>query len=434
MKQDCDFMDSVTIKPSKLSGIIKPPNSKSYTHRALCLSLLSNSPTIIVDPLISRDTNATMDSCLKFGSEINNLESSLEFIPPSILSNPGKVNVENSGTTLRFLTSISALVPTGEITITGDSSLQTRPMQPLIDSLHDLGVSCQSLNNDGTPPIIVHGGGMQGGNTEISGSISSQFVSSMLISCSQAKQETNIKLIEPIVSEPYIDSTLFMIDKFGGLVTRNNNVLTIQPAEYSCNKIHIPSDFSAAAFLFTGAILSRGKVTVIMDGQEMPQADKNILNIISQMGASIDIDSQNSSIAVSSEGNLSGGNFDLSSCPDLLPVVSVLSLFCSNSVKITGIEHTKYKESNRMKLVSTELQKTGATIAEYEDSLVIEPPNSIKSCRLNSYDDHRLFMAFSLIGLCSEGIEVIGRKSIDVSYPNFIDDINSLSGKMVINQ
>ena len=111
----------------------------------------------------------------------------------------------------------------------------------------------------------------------------------------------------------------------------------------------------------------------------------------------------------------------------------VLSLLCSNSVKITGIEHTKYKESNRMKLISEELQKTGANIVESENSLVIDSPNSIKPCRLNSYDDHRLFMAFSLIGLYSEGIEVVGRKSIDVSYPDFIDDINSLSGKMVIN-
>jgi len=252
-------MDSVTIKPSKLSGTIKPPNSKSYTHRALCLSLLSNSPTIIVNPLLSRDTNASLDSCLRFGSEINNLESSIELVPPSKLSNPGKFNVENSGTTLRFLTSISALVPEGEITITGDSSIQTRPMQPLLDSLNDLGVSCQSIDNDGTPPIIVKGGGIRGGTTEISGSISSQFVSSLLISCSKAEQETNIKLIEPIVSGPYIDSTLYMIDKFGGLITRKDNIFTVQPGKYSCNKIHIPSDFSAAAFLFTGAILSDNK-------------------------------------------------------------------------------------------------------------------------------------------------------------------------------
>ena len=433
MIQDCDLMDSVTIKPSKLSGTIKPPNSKSYTHRALCLSLLSNSPTIIVDPLLSRDTNASLDSCLRFGSEINNLDSSIELIPPSKLSNPGKFNVENSGTTLRFLTSISALVPEGEITITGDSSIQTRPMQPLLDSLNDLGVSCQSIDNDGTPPIIVKGGGIRGGTTEISGSISSQFVSSLLISCSKAEQETNIKLLEPIVSGPYIDSTLYMIDKFGGLITRKDNIFTVQPGKYSCNKIHIPSDFSAAAFLFTGAILSRGDVTVIMDGQEMPQADKNILDIISQMGASVNINPQDSSFTVSSEGSLNGGIFDLSSCPDLLPVVSVLSLLCSNSVKITGIEHTKYKESNRMKLISEELQKTGANIVESENSLVIDSPNSIKPCRLNSYDDHRLFMAFSLIGLYSEGIEVVGRQSIDVSYPDFIDDINSLSGKMVIN-
>lgn len=420
------------MKPSKLSGTIKPPNSKSYTHRALCLGLLSSSPTLIVNPLLSRDTNATLDSCVKLGAKINSLDSSLELIPPSVLSNPSEFNVENSGTTLRFLTSISALVPEGSITITGDSSIQKRPMQPLIDSLNDLGVNCRSIGNDGTPPLIVMGGGIRGGTTEISGSISSQFISSMLISCSKADQETSIKLIEPIVSAPYIDSTLFMIDKFGGLVTNNNNIFNVQPSKYSCNKINIPSDFSAAAFLFTGAILSNGKVTIIMDGQDMPQADKKILSIVSQMGASVKVNSDDSSFTVSSEGSLNGGTFNLSSCPDLLPVVSVLSLICTNSVKITGIEHTKYKESNRMKLISNELQKTGANIVESEDSLIIDSPNSIKPCRLNSYNDHRLFMAFSLIGLHSEGIEVIGRKSIDVSYPNFIDQITSLSGKLVI--
>ena len=153
--QACDSMDNVKVKPSKLSGTIKPPNSKSYTHRALCLGLLSNSPTLIVNPLLSRDTHATLDSCVKFGAKINRLDSSLEFTPPSILSNPGELNVENSGTTLRFLTSISALIPEGSAILTGDSSIQKRTLHPLIDSLNDLGVSCRSLDNDGTPPIVV---------------------------------------------------------------------------------------------------------------------------------------------------------------------------------------------------------------------------------------------------------------------------------------
>ena len=213
----------------------------------------------------------------------------------------------------------------------------------------------------------------------------------------------------------------------------HNNIFKIEPSKYSCNKINIPSDFSAAAFIFAGAILSNGKVTVIMDEQDMPQADKNILNIISLMGASIETNSTDSSFTISSEGLLNGGSFDLSSCPDLLPVVSVLSLISSNSVKITGIGHTKYKESNRLKLVASELRKTGASVVESEDSLIIDAPTTIKSCKLNSYDDHRLFMAFSLIGLNSVEIEVIGLKSIDVSYPNFIDDLRSLSGRLVLN-
>ena len=173
-----------------------------------------------------------------------------------------------------------------------------------------------------------------------------------------------------------------------------------------------------------------------MNGDNMPQADKNILNIISQMGASVTIDSSkpdNSSFTISSDGSLHGGTFNLSSCPDLLPVVSVLSLISSESVKITGIEHTKYKESNRLKLVALELRKTGANIIESDDSLVIDAPNTIKSCKLNSYDDHRLFMAFSLIGLNSTEIEVAGLKSIDVSYPNFIEDLRSLSARLVLN-
>mgnify|MGYP000232812196 CR=1 FL=1 len=426
-------MDSVTVKPCKLKGKIRPPNSKSYTHRALCLGLLSQSPTLIVNPLFSRDTRATLTSCVNFGAEILDLDSAVELKPPSVLLNPEKLNVENSGTTLRFLTSISALVPQGEVILNGDDSIQKRPMKPLLNSLNDLGVSCSSVNVDGTPPIIVKGGGIKGGHTEMSGSISSQFISSLLISCSRAETETSVKLLEPIVSEPYIDSTLFMINKFSGLVTRNNNIFKIEPSKYSCNKINIPSDFSAAAFIFAGAILSNGKVTVIMDEQDMPQADKNILNIISQMGASIETNSTDSSFTISSEGLLNGGSFDLSSCPDLLPVVSVLSLISSNSVKITGIGHTKYKESNRLKLVASELRKTGASVVESEDSLIIDAPTTIKSCKLNSYDDHRLFMAFSLIGLNSVEIEVIGLKSIDVSYPNFIDDLRSLSGRLVLN-
>ena len=432
----CDSMNSVKVKPSKLSGTVKPPNSKSYTHRAFCLGLLSNSPTLIVNPLFSRDTNATLDSCVKFGAEINRLDSSLKLTPPSILSSPGELNVENSGTTLRFLTSLSALILEGSTTLTGDSSIQKRPMQPLIDSLNDLGVSCRSLGNDGTPPILVEGGGINGGYTEMLGSISSQFISSLLISCSNADNETTIKLIEPIVSEPYIDSTIFMISKFGGLVQRNKNMFKIEPSKYSCNTVNIPSDFSAAAFLFAGALLSNGKVTVIMNGNNMPQADRNILNIISQMGASVKIDSSepnNSSFTISSDGLLNGGTFNLSSCPDLLPVVSVLSLISSDSVKITGIGHTKYKESNRLKLVALELRKTGANVVEYDDSIIIDAPTTIKSCKLNSYDDHRLFMAFSLIGLNSAEIEVVGLKSIDVSYPNFIEDLCSLSARVVLN-
>ncbi|MAM41758.1 MAG: 3-phosphoshikimate 1-carboxyvinyltransferase [Thaumarchaeota archaeon] len=427
------FVDNLIIKSSKLKGTIRPPSSKSYTHRALCLSLLSDSPTSIVNPLFSRDTGATLTSCINFGAQILDLKSTIDVTPPSVLSNPGELNVENSGTTLRFLTSISALVPRGEVILNGDDSIQKRPMTPLINSLNDLGVSCHSLDNDGTPPIVVEGGGIKGGNTEISGSVSSQFISSLLISCSRAETETSIKLLEPIVSGPYIDSTLFMINKFGGLVTRTNNMFKIEPSKYSCKKINIPSDFSAAAFLFAGALLSNGEVTVIIDGQDLPQADRNILNIISQMGALVETNSNNSSFTVSSEGTLNGGTFDLSSCPDLLPVVSVLSLISSNSVKITGIGHTKYKESNRLKLVASELSKTGANVVESEDSLIIDAPTTIKSCKLNSYDDHRLFMAFSLIGLNSEEVEVSGLKSIDVSYPNFIEDIRALSGRLVFN-
>ena len=171
MIKECEFMDSVTVKPCKLKGKIRPPNSKSYTHRALCLGLLSQSPTLIVNPLFSRDTRATLTSCVNFGAEILDLDSAVELKPPSVLLNPEKLNVENSGTTLRFLTSISALVPQGEVILNGDDSIQKRPMKPLLNSLNDLGVSCSSVNVDGTPPIIVKGGGIKGGHTEMSGSI-----------------------------------------------------------------------------------------------------------------------------------------------------------------------------------------------------------------------------------------------------------------------
>ncbi len=341
------------------------------------------------------------------------------------------IDVKNSGTTIRFFTALSSLAEKGYTVLTGDDSIRQRPMQPLLDALNQFGVKCFSTRLNGYPPIIVAGDSLIGGEASILGNVSSQYISSLLISLTKAKRDSRLKILRGKVSEPYIEATKVMLSKFNGIYYEKENEYYIpSKQELIAKEFHVPSDFSSASFMLAAGALA-GDVKVIGLDFNLPQADMKILEILKDLGAGLEIGE--SWVRSYYNGKLKGGTFDLKDSPDLLPIVSILALNCEDKITIKGVKHARYKESDRISSLSSELKKLGADVIEYEDGLSIIP-SKLKSCKLDAKKDHRLFMAFSLIGLLiDEGIEIEGKELIKVSYPNFIQDMINLGAKVELD-
>lgn len=427
-------MVNVQIKRSKINGTIRCPSSKSYTHRAIVIASLVETQSVITNILIARDTLATLNACRSLGANIihNNdntlrIEGKRRFDPPDNV-----VNAENSGTTIRFLSVMSALVNKGFTVLTGDESLRKRPMQPMLDALQQLGVQCYSTKMNGTPPLIVRGGGIKGGTAVIDGTVSSQFISALLISCIYADTDVTLKVKGGQVSAPYIDATLATMKAFGVILQQRHKYseYNICRNEYKSSILDIPADFSTAALIIAAAVLAGNHLTIQGINFSLPQADSNIIEIIKSMGGKIRVNRQKGEVIIQGTNNLSGGNFDLTNSPDLLPVLSILALKSTETVRIMGIAHARLKETDRVSNIAIELAKFGANIKELNDEISITPPTVIKNASVKTYNDHRLFMAFTIASMLTEKSIVEGAESVDVSYPNFIQDMVNLGANI----
>jgi len=342
------------------------------------------------------------------------------------------INIENSGTSMRFLTAMSALVENGYTIITGDESIRRRPMEPMIFALRNLGVQCYSTRMNGSAPIVIQGGGIAGGRTEIEGSTSSQFLSGLLISGAYAQSEIEIKVTGKQVSRPYIDSTIATMKKFGISIQKSTDyrILHVTNGEYTPTSFTVPGDFSTAAVILSAGILLGGEIMLSGLDFSLPQGDSNILDILKKMEAEVTVNVKQGQIRVVGTEHLEGGEFDLSDSPDLLPVVAILSLRAKSPVRIYGVSHTRFKETDRLAIVASELCKLGVNLKMTNDELIIHHSGKLKSARLNAHDDHRLFMCFVVAAMMTEKSIVMGARSVDVSYPQFISEMRKLGGQI----
>ena len=426
-------MVNVQVKKSKISGIIRCPASKSYSHRAIVIASLCERQSTITNALLARDTLATLAACNTLGANIQRKNTTLwiegkhSFDPPDNV-----VNAENSGTTMRMVTAMSALVKKGFTILTGDESLRKRPMQPLVDALNQLGVPCYSAKMDGTPPLIVRGGGIKGGVTVIDGSVSSQFVSALLITCIYADSKVLMRINGEQVSKTYIESTLATMKAFGVTVDYEPNFLEyhIKNKEYRATTFDVPSDFSTLALILAAGILTGDEVTIRGLNFSLPQGDLHIIDIIRIMGGKVRVDKQKGEVIVYGSVTLEGGDFDLTDTPDLLPVVSILALKSRSPVKISGIAHARLKETDRVTNIASELMKLGAITKEEKNELSIIAPKILKNASLEAFNDHRLFMAFTIASMLTEKSIVSDAESVDVSYPKFIPDMIKLQASI----
>ncbi len=417
------------ISKSQISGIVKCPANKSYTHRAIFLASLAGDESKVENVLFSADTNATIKACIDFGAEIEKDESSI-IVKNKIKFNKTvpEINTENSGTTIRIASAIASLFD-HEITLTGDESLQKRPMQSLLNALTDLGAECTSTN--GNPPVKIKGK-INGGSVTIPGNFSSQFISALLISGPLTENGINLNIEGNLVSKPYLDATISSMRNYGVSVQTliPYKKYNIVPQIYQKNDFSVPIDFSSLALLLAANVLVGKDMIIQGDIGHLPQGDEVFLDILSELGVKIKI--ENEQIEISTPEKLKGGKFDLSNSPDLLPPLSILILKSENPIEIFNVKHARLKETDRIAIISRELQKIGIQVDEKEDGMVLRNSNTHHGAKMNSENDHRLFMAFSIAGMYVGDCIVSDPNSINVSFPNFIDEIKRIGGKFEI--
>jgi len=399
----------IEITPIKtLDGKIKAPPSKSYTHRALFLGLLSEGKTKIENPLICTDTLATLNAVRVFGAKAD-----WNFVESSGEVKPAKINAFESGTTARLAMGIGALA-NGESVIDGKESLRKRPMEPLLKALNDLGVKTQS---NGFLPVRVFGGGIKKDYVRVDGSISSQFTTALLLL--GTKVGLTVEVLNP-VSKPYLEITLRTLKWANVKVERDDGIFHVHQG-IKARHFSIPGDYSSASFfLVAGAIF--GKVRVEGLDKDDVQADKAILDLLRGFGAKVKVGKDYVEVE---RDELVGQEVDCRDFPDLFPILAVLGAY-SQGRTVLRAKHLRYKESDRIKAMALNLAKMGAKVKELDDGLIISK-SELRGTVLNPQYDHRIAMALTIAALGAKGKSVIlNERCVEKSYPNFFEDLRRL--------
>ncbi|MEZ5335060.1 MAG: 3-phosphoshikimate 1-carboxyvinyltransferase [Methanolobus sp.] len=422
----------VSVSTSKVSGEVFAPPSKSYTHRAITIAALSDDCEIH-RPLMSADTLATVRACEALGATIERFEDKLHvrgvngkpFVPGNV------IDVANSGTTLRFMTAVSALT-NGVTVLTGDSSIRNRPNQPLLDVLNKLGVEAYSTRGNGCAPLVVRGG-LKGAITTIDGSISSQFISALLIACPLTTQSTTLSIKGEMKSRPYVDVTMEIIEKAGAeiLVEEGNTIKFIIPANqrYNLKDYTVPGDFSSASYLLSAAAMTGSEVTVKNLFPSM-QGDVEIIDVLERMGAEISWDRESGVAKVKGNG-LKGTTFDAGATPDLVPTIAVLAACAEGVTVIENAEHVRYKETDRMHAMALELTKMGISVKEEPDQLIVTG-GQLHGANLHGWHDHRIIMALTIAGMVAGNTTIDTAEAVEISFPTFFEEMKKLGADVTL--
>jgi 3-phosphoshikimate 1-carboxyvinyltransferase len=422
----------VSISKSSVKGEVFAPPSKSYTHRAITLAALSKE-SIVRRPLISADTLATIRASEMFGASVKREEENL-----IIHGFNGKPNVPddvidaaNSGTTLRLMTAIAGLTD-GITVLTGDSSLRTRPNGPLIKVLNQLGARTCSTRGNERAPLVVKGG-IEGKEVSIDGSISSQFISAILIACPLAENSTTLSIIGKLKSRPYVEVTIEMLELAGVKIhtDESNGTKFIIPGKqkYNLKEYTIPGDFSSASYLLAAAAMTEGSEITVKNLFPSKQGDKLIIETLKKMGADISWDKEAGVVTVRGGRKLKAITFDAGATPDLVPTVAVLAAIAEGTSRIENAEHVRYKETDRLRALATELPKLGVKLKEEKDSLTITG-GKLKGAEVHGWDDHRIVMSLALAGMVAGNTTIDTTESVAISYPDFFKDMSNLGVKI----
>lgn len=399
------------------------PGSKSITNRAILIAALAEGITLLKSVLHSDDTRYMIKAWKKLGVGIR-LKSAHDI---EIKGCKGVVNpyqealyIENAGTAARFLTAALTL-GAGDYLVTGNARMQERPILDLILALNQLGANVVDLEGTRCPPVRISANGLLGGVVEIPGEKSSQYISAIMLTAPYAKKDTTIKIKGNLVSKTYVEMTEQIMSDFGVKVEWNGEKeINIKSGQhYIAQNYQIEPDASSASYFWGLAAITQGKVEIPGFNLQSTQGDVGLIDILAKMGCQVKR-SANSIVLIGSK-DLKGITVDMNSMSDVAPTLAVIALFAEGKTIIKNVANMRIKECDRITAVCTELKKLGAEVKEFDDGLEITGNGNYNGNSINTYDDHRMAMAFSLAGLKIPGVTILNPECVSKTFPDYFD-------------
>jgi len=425
-------MNTLTLKPiSKIEGEINLPGSKSLSNRALLLAALAEGTTKITNLLESDDTRHMLNALKQLGITYTLSDDKTEC---TVTGNAGAIHstnlqelfLGNAGTAMRPLCAALCL-GRGSYLLTGEPRMKERPIGHLVDALREAGATISYQENEGYPPLLIEANGLLGGDVKIDGAISSQFLTALLLAAPLAKEDMTISIIGELVSKPYIDITLHIMKEFG-VEVENDNYRTFKVKGRQSYKavetFMVEGDASSASYFLAAAAIKGGTVKVTGIGKKSIQGDVQFVDVLEKMGAIVEWGDEYVSV---SRGELHAVDMDFNHIPDAAMTIATTALFADGTTTLRNIYNWRVKETDRLFAMATELRKVGAEVEEGEDYLKITPPKQLKHAAIDTYDDHRMAMCFSLLALDPVSVTINEPECTAKTFPTYFEVFESIS-------
>lgn len=412
---------AITPAAQPLDATLRPPGSKSITNRALLCAALAPGTSTLTGVLFADDTRAMLGAVGALGAEVAADEAAttvtIRGADPRSAATAGRIDARQSGTTSRFVLPAAALRD-GRTVVDGSAQLRARPFGPLLDALRDLGAKVEEEGGQGFLPAAVTGP-LPGGHVRVPGHLSSQFLSGLLMAGPLMRDGLTVELTSPLVSVPYVEMTVAVMRAFGVQA----DGLTVRPGAYRPAGYAIEPDASAASYLLAAAAIRGGRVTVDGLGTGSLQGDVRFADVLERMGATVERTTDTLTVT---GGHLRGVEVDMADISDTAQTLAAVAVFADSPTRVTGIGFIRGKETDRVRAIVTELNRAGVDATEDADGFTIRP-GTPRATRFATYDDHRMAMSLSLLGLRVPGVEIEDPRCVGKTYPGFLDDLARLS-------
>jgi 3-phosphoshikimate 1-carboxyvinyltransferase len=406
---------------------VRPPGSKSLTNRALVMAALAAGRSRLTGVLDSQDTRVMIESLGRLGIAVRHDPAAAVAEVEGAAGGPpaqsAELWLENSGTSLRFLTAVCTL-GAGRFRLDGSPRMRQRPIGDLVAALNALGADVRCESGSGCPPVIVEADGLPGGRAAISGSISSQYLSALLMAAPAAQSPVELAIAGALVSRPYVEMTLRVMAAFGVNVDAGTpERFRILPQTVGAADYEIEPDASAASYFFAAAAITGGTVTVEGLSRESLQGDLGFVDALARMGCRVEWGPR--SVTVHG-GPLLGIDIDMNAISDTAQTLAAVACFAGGPTRIRNVAHMRHKETDRIAAVATELRRLGVHVEEHADGVTIHP-GPMSAAVIHTYDDHRMAMSFALVGLKVPGIRIADPGCVAKTYPRYFEDLARLN-------